>query len=306
MDAPTQTSNHGNGAIVFILERQFLPGLKTLFHSAREAFAQADEQIVILSDDPLLLEDPFVQRVSDRTILITNEDKQRVSVIRKDNILKVHRRADIGAYVFLKLHAFRNFGFDYHIFLDADLLCLDPSFRFTALPHDCDFSAAPTVGPQALGIGGWKPNLSEPERDTCFAAIEAIACRNYGVNRIFNSGVVRIGRRLLGDETVHGLIELASREAFRTDQPLIHRYVESRGISFRSMPIWFNFPMLPCLAVGPDRFSKLRDRIGILHYNRMPKPWLVAKESRDWIDELWWDEGISGNMAAEPQGRRIP
>ncbi len=273
------------GAIVFLLNRSFLPGLKMFAYSARRAFAAAREDVVILTDDPVVTNDPFARAFADRIIFIGDEERQSFRSINVDRVDETYRTETVGAYWFLKFYMFRDLGYEYHIFVDADLLCVSSRFRFADIPTDADFVAAPTVGPRALGLDSWSHRPDEVEVAQFLKRIKKIAKNNYKISRKLNSGVVRIGKNLIGDHHVAGLIDLASNQSFRMAQEVVRAYVERQSATFKVLPIWWNFPVLPAAVIGPKNFASLKE-VRILHYNRPAKPWSDGSRG-DWMDQLW-------------------
>ena len=274
------------GAIVFLLNADFLPGLRVFAYSAKAAFKAADEDVLVITDDENVRQDEFVRYLADRIIFIGDEDKGAFSGVKYDKVHKSIKRDDIAAYWFLKFTMFRNFGYDYHIFVDTDLVCLRDDFRFSDIPARYDFIAGPTVGPVALQISSWKDRPTDDAKlDDVERRIRRIAKSNYKLSRSINSGVVRISRGLLGDGIVNGLIALASSKSFRMEQEVVQEYVQGCGASFKSLPIWFNFPVLPAVVLGEQRFSRIAPMVRILHYNRRPKPW--QSNDPDYLDKRW-------------------
>ena len=69
-------------------------------------------------------------RIADRTIILSDEDIGAIRRIKASAVKPDLRHAELGKYTFLKVHAFQDLGYDHHIFMDVDMLCLDETFAF--------------------------------------------------------------------------------------------------------------------------------------------------------------------------------
>ena len=280
------------GALIFIFDSKYLLPFKVLMHSMRIQLNKTpDIDIVILTDDIAVANDQFVKNFVDRVIEVSEEQTSFLKSIDFSGISNAHRHPVYGAYWFLKFFIFDDYGYEYHIYMDVDMLCISDSFTLHDLHFGKRFAVAPTVGPAALSI---KPKtrgeyLDEPGRDEVLKSIKKIANRDYPVSRSFNSGVMYIPRDMIGRSTVEGLVREAAENAFRLEQDTIRQYAEIRSqVPFKSLPIWFNFPELPALAVGSINYeAHLKKHINIIHFNLHPKPWDAGRGST-WVHSIWW------------------
>jgi hypothetical protein len=297
-------SEFGKGAIIFLINRSYLTAFKVFIYTLRHAISAATEDIVIITDDPIVASDPFVTSIADRVIPIDQGAIDKLKSIDSSIVSGKHKTQEFGAYWYLKFLIYHDFGYDYQIFLDADMICVADDFRFTEIPLQYDFCAARTVGPKALGVEGIK-GITSDIRERCLETILSIAVPEKLPNAI-NSGVVVIGSALMGRGTEVGLIRLSSQQAFRLEQDALWRYIKlRRDLSVGAMPIWLNFPEY-CKIVGRGRFTKhLLPKIRILHLNRLPKPWAYEREKATWIHQIWWEafDEAQGWIIAVETGR---
>lgn len=281
-------------AVVFLLDRAYLTPLRVFLHSMQGAVRERTCDLVVITNDRLVAEDAFVTGTADRVICLSDEDIAAVGSVRRDAVKRRYRHKDVGKYTFLKLLAYDDLGYRGHLFLDVDMICLDPSFRFEDLFFDnCDFAVAPTIGHEQLGIeqhvGSVRNTVCTPEEQELSELIFTRSLR-YRSRRLrsMNSGVFFAGHRLLRRATVNRMLETARAKAFNLEQ-LISLEVLSKtwGLRFRALGVHFNAPALPLYAMGEDRFERVRDSITFLHYNRN-KPWERPRTEADWLERLWW------------------
>ena len=282
------------GAIIFILDSNYLLPFKVLAFTLRDALRERSEDIIILSDDPLVAEDPIIETVGAKVVTLSYEDIERLKEVNSRLIQPGYKTHSLSAYWLLKFYAFKDMGYQYHIFLDADMLCLNSAFRFDRLKFHADLAAARTVGPIRLGL-----TKKTDFRSLTFAQKLSVieATRKLFDNQSkkehpnINSGVLYIGSRMIGDHVVDSLVTMATEEAFHYDQDVVHAYLlRNPNLSFEPLPISLNFPTLPAYCVGEDLFREhFLERISILHYNRKPKPWRVGR-NHDFLVEFWWQQ----------------
>jgi lipopolysaccharide biosynthesis glycosyltransferase len=279
------------GAVIFLFDRKYIEPFKVFTHSLRHALDDSQEDLVVLTDDDEVERDAFVSAIGAKVLRLTSGDIERLRTINSRRIRGAYRTEKVSAYFLLKFYLFKELGYDYHIFLDADMLCLDPHFAFGDLDLGADFCCARTLGQTALGLVKGEEFVSRPD-NVRRAALEA-TLRHLGrpakrENQI-NSGVMFMAGKMLGDHVVSELIQMATADAFRLDQDVIHEYIlRHPDISFASLSVAHNFPTLPAYVAGPVSFAAdLEPRVSILHFNRQPKPWLSARGT-DYLVDKWW------------------
>jgi lipopolysaccharide biosynthesis glycosyltransferase len=280
------------GALIFILDRNYLLPFKVLMHTLhKKVIRPSNVDIVLLTDDPEVGEDYFVKNYVNRVISVSEE---QISFLQRIDVSKIspsHRHPKYGAYWFLKFLIFDDYGYDFHIYMDADMLCASRRFHLRDICFGNSFAAAPTIGRKALSLKGKSEagNLDEVRKKELLKTVLGIANRRHAISRSLNSGVMYIPKRLIGRAIVEGLVKEATQHAFRLEQDTVRQYVELRtSIPFVSLPVWYNFPELPVLAMGEAAFdAEIRKKTKILHFNLHPKPWDAGRQS-GWVQEIWW------------------
>lgn len=275
------------GAIIFLINRSYLIAFKVFLYTLRQAIEEAAEDIVVMTDDPAVADDPFVNAMADRIIAVDQKQLDRLKKINSSGINDKFRTEDYGAYWYLKFFIYEDFGYDYHIFLDADMLCMSNDFRFTELRFQSDFAATRTVGPVALEVHGIR-DITPEIRSQCLQRIVALS-EPVRRSKAINSGVLTIGSVMMGRGTVTGLIRTASETSFRLEQDAVWHYVgQRRDLSISQFPIWLNFPEYTKIVGKQNWQEHLLPRIRILHYNRHPKPWTRDRAKAGWLHRIWW------------------
>jgi lipopolysaccharide biosynthesis glycosyltransferase len=286
-----EPNNAGRGCLLVHLDAAFLVPLQVLLHSMRHYLRRSPIDILIFTSDQRILDSPFVQSVATRIVYISTDNFAAMPAIRSDAVQAHLRIPLIGKYTFQRFFCFGDYGYDFHINLDSDMIFLDPEFSLTSIVGDYDFAVAPTMGRTALELEKINEStLSAEEAGAVLSRVLTIAGRNHSARRRFNSGLWFAGHRMLGDRTVRRLFEYASTESFRFEQQVLHRHIkETEGLRFRSLSVWHNFPALAARAIGPENFRSVRSQIKVLHFNSAQKPWERERGSVDWLDSMWWE-----------------
>ena len=278
----------GRGAVIFLFDSGYLTAFLTFAHSIRKAIAADTHDIVVISNDPLVLEDAVVRTLAHRRILLSESE---IDGMKRIDASKVHpslRRENFGKYTFLKFFAFKDLGYSHHIFLDVDMICLDPGFSFNDLVLPYDFAAAPTTGSKFLRRedGSSGEGASEAVRLRIRRMLRRRPRRGSAA-RSFNSGVFLARRPLLSDQSVADLQAIGEAKAFRLEQQITQHFISTRpGVRFGSLPISYNFVQAAALAIGKNEFDALRPELVFLHFNSKVKPWRTGAPD-DWITRLW-------------------
>lgn len=278
----------GRGAIILLFDSAYLTAFRTFAHSIRKAIAADTHDIAVISNDPLVFEDVVVRTLAHRKILLSESEIDGIKRIDASKVDPCLRHESFGKYTFLKFFAFKDLGYSHHIFLDVDMICLDPDFSFNDLVLPCDFAAAPTTGSKFLRLdeGGFGGGAPEAVRSRIRRMVRRRPGRGSAA-RAFNSGVFMARRSLLSDRSVADLQAIGEAEAFRLEQQITRHFIATRpGLCFGSLPISYNFVQAAALAIGRDEFDALRSELVFLHFNAKIKPWQPGAPD-DWLNRLW-------------------
>ncbi|MDQ1080856.1 hypothetical protein [Pseudoroseomonas cervicalis] len=273
-------------AILHVLNRDYLLPLRVLRHSLMRQGAFEGCPTVIITDDPVVAEDPFIRRIAASIEMFDAARLARFAQIRGERINPALHAGFAPKYTFLKLSMFQDRGYDRHIFLDADMLCLrTPDAALLTGPQPA--KAVEEYGASTFPIG------QEPRREDAQAVSEAYLAEHdqpaLRPIRGINSGFVVLERPLLSQAAFDGALALASTTAFTNEQNLTTRTIAGSGTPFLRLPVWYNARRRIFGSLGPAHFETVRDRIVFLHYTP-GKPWAMGPRSvRAW-DRLWLDQ----------------
>jgi Protein of unknown function (DUF579). len=278
-------------AVLFLFEANFITPFRVFLKSLEHAVAaRGDIDLVVLTDDRRVQEDPFVNQFVDKVILLSDKDLEKTSQTQGAAVSPDLKHDRYNKYTFVKFLAFSDFGYKEHLFFDVDMLCLDPTFRFQELFFSkTDFSAAPTCGSERLRINKGKYDVfSQSERDEAMQNCLLLAQTPKSVLNSINSGVMYIGSRLICSNATSRLIYEATRTAYTYEQNVTGRVIgETEGFRWKSMSVMYNLEGLPSYVMGENNFESIRNHIKLIHFN-LDKPWHVPREQADWFQLLWW------------------
>lgn len=148
-----------------------------------------------------------------------------------------------------KLRIYGDYGFDRHIFLDSDALCLRHLGRFHE-PCEAPLLVTPDAG-RHMGIG------------------------YHGILKL-NIGIMVAGQPYLNDETHDHLVEVGKRGPFwnkidaYSDQGIFQHWIAEEKIPHEVLPIEYNFNVRT--AAWPD-WNFWFNRARVFHYLGDVKPW---------------------------------
>ena len=286
MDSPHQSST----CIVTVVDENYLPGFQCLLHSVRTVGKLDRIPIVAILRDPALAQHRYLKQV-DLIVLPNEEENESFAIIAKNGGI---------AETFLKLLAFKNFGFDRNIFLDCDLLCLNDARPL--LNIGTDFAAVASIM-QDLEI----------DSSTALSRAETLGTLEYEA-LLFGNGAHWHGWKinsgvmvLRPDDLLAGrLMEYAKSRAFRHDQHCINEFWRS-NMGFpriEYLPQRFNLVRHVFDSLGQTSFRRAIPRTIFLHYTG-PKPWLESKlQTKSFGTDLWKSEYVRADRITNCESER--
>lgn len=196
--------------LVVLTDSLYLPGTRRLLESWRQHHPPL--AVIALSVEAETLRDPWLVEHCQRCILIDPAPYADIRPYQK-------RHSRQHARTFYKFEAFGDFGFERNLFLDSDILCLNPA-----------------------------PALLEPGPVPLRAALDTgfRKTRAYKGHPIeINSGVLSIGRALQGAATIARLQDIARTQPGRGgynagDQGILNKWIHADGIDVELLPPSYN------------------------------------------------------------------
>ncbi len=250
-----------DNCLVVLTDALYLPGTRRLLESWR--LHHPPLPVIALSAQEEVLSDPFLVAQCHRRIPIDLTSYADIRPYKK-------RHSRRHAQTFLKFEAFGDFGFERNLFLDSDILCLNPA-----------------------------PVLLEPSPIPLRAALDTgfRKTRAYKGHPIeINSGVLSIGRAIQGPATIARLQKIAHTDPGRGgynagDQGIINKWIHTDHIDVELLPPDYN--LIKKNYADTDGLTDCR----LLHFAGH-KPWLGQQRNDsppsllDALEQLWHARSI--------------
>lgn len=271
-------------ALVFVLNKPFLIGLKTLAFSMIKQNTMLDLPVLIITDEPEVLADPFVSILADKTVLVSPEQISQfegISSARIDDRVKLEW---IPAYTFLKWLIFEDYGYDRLVWIDVDIVCLKPIDELTRLTYKALYAGG-VFPSQLYRIGQDRLPLEDRERN-----ILAFSDAPSPSDDSLNSGVMVINKPLLNKAFREELISHARERDFTNEQLVITRVLaRPKYAGFGWLPPTYNYSHAYAMLAGASVQIDILAKVKLLHYIGVDgKPWNRPKGTRT-TERLWWD-----------------
>lgn len=267
-----------NIALVFVLDAGFITALHALLYSMAVNRTLLDLPIIVISDVSDVLSDTVIDLVADHKRLISDDD---IALFKDVSAKKPRLRPNYSPkYTFLKFMIFDDYGYDKLIFLDADIVCMQP-FDELANLDGADLFGAPLFGNKLLQPTQEQRSVSEKIVRFTMAKLPS--------SRRLNSGVLVIGRKLLTADFRNELIAFSEKGSYANDQGALRDYLYSTGFGdVRMISPVYNFKAnMIDFVDGPHKYQLLA-AIKLFHYAGLPRrPWEKAAPET-FIDHVWF------------------
>lgn len=274
-ERPSDGGDDLDTTLVFAFDASYLVPFKVMILSLHTAGTLLSCPVRIYTDDPSIRTDPMVAAVADEVIERGKADEAEFASLLETSLKRPEKRGWHRG-TFLKWMVFEPQPTRRALFLDVDMLCLQPLEALLKMAGDADFAACPQFQNSIRKVDDRPRSSSE-----IGLALEKMAHGKFdGAHRTrINSGVMLVGPRLLTREFRSELVA-ASRERLDTnEQGLISQYFKAPGCPYRRrmLPATFNFQdSFLRLADSTTQINLLKD-IHVLHYAGGAKPWTAEQ-----------------------------
>jgi lipopolysaccharide biosynthesis glycosyltransferase len=259
------TSN-SRSALVFVLNADFLPGLLALFKSMYQHRTLIDLPVIIITEQAEMLNDPRLKRACDLPRAISSEEIaafSRISAKLVEDRLKLDW---IPKYTYLKWLMFDDYGFDQIIFIDADIVCLNPIDELIDL-READLYGSPMFSTKHLIDVGNDPRVTS-ENVLRFARDPQPASKR------LNTGVLVVNKGLLSSGFRKELIEFTSQGEYSVEQAALRTFLRKSGRAFQMISPLYNFKYSFLGHVMAKDWFSLLSEIKLFHFAGVPvRPW---------------------------------
>ena len=240
--------------VIIFADQKMLIGAETLLYSLHKHNDLQTTKIVFLTDDEETLESPILKRWVDEYRLIDSSPYERISYTKEQWGHKAYMKA---------FEAFRDYGTEQNILLDADMLCLGLIDHLLE-PSDYDLRVVRDINDRARSHAGI--DIDE-----------------------FNSGMMAIHWRLLGDETVAELIErAATMESYDGgDEGILNHWAYDRELTIDYLPKKYNLLKVAVRDRAKERpLPDILSDCRLMHFTG-DKPWLKNPIEFKNIHQYW-------------------
>ena len=274
-------------AIFFAFDSSYLTPFKVMLLSMAQSGALTRNPIIVCSDDPAVFEDPIVKLVVDRPVLLEGQLRDTLYHLAEHS---VHRpeRASWNRGTFLKWAAFDDYGFDYILFLDVDMLALKPLADLAKFRSGADLLACPQFKPTLYGRKGeGRLPLKTIERNLGWM----ISGEFHRVHHSrMNSGMMLLSRKTAHPDFRDKIIAFAANRTELHEQAHLNAFfAENPSWKLKMAPSIYNFQERYLGEVDPCLGLAMLSQIAILHYAGR-KPWQSKLERSSRLSTLlWWN-----------------
>jgi lipopolysaccharide biosynthesis glycosyltransferase len=274
-------------AIFFAYDSNYQTPFKVMLLSMAQTGAMTRNPIIICSDDPAVFEDPIVKLVVDRPVLLEGNLRKSLYHLAEHS---VHRpeRAKWNKGTFLKWAAFDDYGFEYILFLDVDMLILKSLGGLATYRSGADLLTCPQFKPSLYRRkGGGKLPANTIARNLGWMISGDFDKVHH---RRMNSGMMLLSRRTANPDFREEIIAFAANRTELHEQAhLTAFFAENPCWKVRLVPSTYNFQERYLGEVDPCRGLDVLSQIAILHYAGT-KPWQSKLNPSARLSTLlWWN-----------------
>lgn len=270
-------------AVLYVLDAAFIRPLRVLHESLKRHNTLQNCPVVVITNDPIAAKDRYIRSIAHSVELVDASTLRQLGRIRGDRIAASLSVDFAPKYTFLKLLMFKERGFKRHIFMDADMLCMQPL--------DEELLAGPAAVKAVREFGASLFPIRDEPRAATFpdAGLRYIEEHSTPLRcpiPQINSGFVVLQGAAISEQLFEAAIELGATVAFPSEQTLTTEIIKRRRLDFLRLPIWYNARKRLFTSLGESFYADAQRRIHLLHYTP-GKPWKVPSSIHGTWDRQW-------------------
>jgi hypothetical protein len=255
-------------ALAFALDSGYRLAFKVMLASLARTGTLTGLPIHLHSDDPVLLDDPFVRAATDRFFPLTGPLAEELERLAAERVRRPER-GDWNRGTFLKWAVFQPAEVDQVLFLDADMIALAALEPLLVRAPSAHLVGAPQFSRSLVrDESGPVPAAVLAER------LAALVTGGAPQPTRLNSGVMLVRRPLLDHDFRRDLVAHAMRVVCVNEQSHLTAYFAKHpGTLALVEPTW-NFHESYLKRVPAPQAERILAEVRILHYPGAQKPWL--------------------------------
>ncbi|MBP6735911.1 MAG: hypothetical protein KA139_00635 [Rhodobacteraceae bacterium] len=233
-----------------------------------------DSPIIVYTDDPLVLADPVVRKVTDRVVLLEEPRKKLLYALARENVQRGKERAQWNRGTFLKWAVFEEHATEAVLFLDVDMIFLDKFDTVLLDLSDRSFICCRQYhGEHRQSADGTRLTPDQSAQ----VVTSMIRCKLEGFHpRSINSGMMLLRRPLLSDDFFGIITDHARSAVLINEQRHFTTFFQARPDQIAFISPRFNFQEHYLGQLTWDEQRRMLGKISVLHYAGSGKPWKVS------------------------------
>lgn len=271
-------------ALAFALDSGYRLAFKVMLASLARTGTLTGLPIHLHSNDPALLDDPYVRAATDRFFPLAGPLAEELERLAAERVRRPER-GDWNRGTFLKWAVFQPVEVDQVLFLDADMIALAALEPLLVRAPSAHLVGAPQF-PRSLARdeSGPVPAAVLAER------LAALVTGGAPQPTRLNSGVMLVRRPLLDHDFRRDLVAHAMRVLCVNEQSHLTAYFAKHpGTLALVEPAW-NFHESYLKRVPAPQAEHILAEVRILHYPGAQKPWLDPERPARRLSMALWRE----------------
>lgn len=260
-----------SAALVFVFDSGFSTPFKVLLYSMAKLGTCTTLPIIVITQDEAVAQDPVVKAAADQILMLGAAEIEQFKVISGRRVPDRYKLDWIAKYTFLKWSIFDDFGFDQLLFIDADIVCLNPVEELLSSDLPGDMLGCPRFMDGVVKDESGN-RLSD---ETILRNLRRMIRGKFDASHTrLNSGVMLLRKRLLNKAFREELLQFAATRDYVNEQSYLTAFFADRpdySLSFVSSRYNFGAGALADLPMVLE-LQILKD-IVFLHFPGPRKPW---------------------------------